>query len=1135
MTKKAIVTKHPPRPVSKALMLMNGITLMLLAFTLQVSATGFAQRKINLDVNNISLADALKQIENHSVFRFVYSSDLLQGKSVKSARFKKADLSRVMASLLGNTTLTYKMINDSLITIGERKEGVHYEKKAELAPVKGKITDEKGNPLPGVSVSIVGTNRGAIADENGNFSIDANPGETLEFSIVGYKTQQLKMGSETSLDIKMEPDVADLSSVVVIGYGTQKKGDLTGAITSLKASDLTSGGTVSNAAQALQGRAAGVMVVQNSKAPGGSMSVRIRGANSISSTNEPLYVVDGFPTQNGADLNPNDIESMEILKDASATAIYGARGANGVIIITTKHGKTGKPQISYNGYVGMQKVKNPFNMLNGKQYMTLANELYQEIEGQAGQQYGAYTQSQLQSDVNTDWIKETTRTGVVQDHNIQVQSGNASTKILTSIGYFEQAGVLKNTDYKRFSGRVNVDQKINSFIKSGVALYGQRANSNVQDYSGNILQSNVLLGILDYDPTVPAYNEDGSFGRPPGGRGDNPLANLVARQNDVVQDRFNGNTFLEINPIPELTARVNGGVEIAHFSTGKYLPKSTYQGGIDNGVASSSDYASTRQLLDATLTYAKTFNDVHSLSVLGGYGYEKTGYAYKSLSVKGFSTDLFSFNNLDAASTITGTNYYKQESLLISFFGRLNYNFNDKYLFTFTLRRDGSSRFGADHRWGNFPSGAFAWRLDREDFIQNLNLFSNLKLRLGYGKTGNDQIGNYAAYALMASTHLTFDGSTNTAGTHLNQGSPENPDLRWETTTQYNTGLDMGFFNSRLMVTVDGYYKKTTDLLLNKNLPLYSGFTSGQTNLGSLENKGVEFEISSKNINRDNFVWDTKLNIAFNRNKVLDIGGQDIYLTSSKPMGTVSEEQFAVIREGESLGSLFGYVYAGVIQEGETYAPQPLSKPGDPKFLDISGPEGKPDGKITADDRAIIGSATPKFIYGITNTLNYRNFDLGIFIHGSVGNDLLNMTRMNLEWNRTTDALNRWTTSNTNTDIPRNGFYYMSSGGGYINSHFIEKASFLRLKNVTLGYTIKEISKAFNSIRIYAAFENLLTLTKYSGWDPEVDTKGYETTAGGTSGAGTAGGGQGANGGAGLDFNAYPAMRSFTIGLSIHF
>ncbi|MEO7313722.1 MAG: TonB-dependent receptor [Ginsengibacter sp.] len=996
--------------------------------------------------------------------------------------------------------------------------------------ISGLVHDSKsGMPLAGATIALDKPAATTITNEAGAFEISAPSTKvTLIISFVGYDKRSLEVGaSESNVTINLTQSATNqLSDVVIVGYGTQKRSDLTGAITSISADELTLGGTVSNAAQSLQGKAAGVLVTQNSRAPGGSISIRIRGSNSISSTNEPLYVVDGFPTTNGADLNPNDIESMEILKDASATAIYGARGANGVVIITTKRGKNGQSQISYSGYTGVQKIVNPFDLLNGKQYMILANDLYREINGQQNQQFAVYTQSQLNSTVNTDWINEATRSGVVQSHNIQYRGGNDKTKVLTSLGYFDQNGILKNTNFKRFSGRVNLDQKINDFIKTGASVSGQRSNSNIQDYGGNILQSNVILGVLEYDPTVPAFNDDGTFGRPPGGKGDNPLANLLGRQNELIKDRLNGNTFIEINPIEEITARVNGGIEIAHFFTGKYLPRSTYQGGIDNGVASTNDYTSTRQLIDAIVNYKKTFNQKHDISVMGGYAYEKTISESRSVAVKGFSTDLFSFNNLGAASTITGVSSGKSESLLISFFGRVNYSFDDKYLVTFTMREDGSSRFGSDHRWGSFPSGAFAWKVDKESFFHNQNLFSTLKFRLGYGKTGNDQIGNYAALALMSNTRVTFDGNTNTAGTHLNQGTPENPSLKWETTSQYNTGVDIGLLNSRLSVTVDAYYKKTTDLLIRKSLPLYSGFSSGLSNVGAIENKGIEVEINSRNL-VNTFRWETKLNFATNRNKVLDLGsGGDINLTSSKPMGNVSEEQFAVIRKGEPLGSLYGYVYAGVIQTGETYAPQPNSVPGDPKFKDISGPAGKPDGKITSDDRTIIGTANPDFIYGLTNTFSYKNFDLTIFLHGSVGNDLLNMTRMNLEWNRTTAALNRWTPTNTNTDIPRNGFYY-SKYGGYINSHFIENASFLRMKMITLGYTLNSPKRnIFKSIRLYGSVENLFTITGYSGWDPEVDTKGYESNSTG---------GQTANAGAGMDYNSYPNMRTFTVGLNLNF
>ncbi len=736
-----------------------------------------------------------------------------------------------------------------------------------------------------------------------------------------------------------------------------------------------------------------------------------------------------------------------------------------------------------------------------------------------------YTQSQLQSTVNTDWIAETTRTGKINDYNLQFQGGNDKTRVLGSVGYYDQQGVLKNTSYNRISGRVNVDQKINDFVKAGVTMFGQRSNSNYQSYDGNILQSNVLLGILTYDPTVKPYNEDGTFGRPPGGRGDNPLANLVSRDNLQVNDKLNGNMFLEIEPIKGLIARVNGGAELRNGFVGTYLPKSTYQGGIDNGVASQTNSKYTRQLIDATLTYNKVLNEVHSFGAMGGFAYEKSVSSGQYVGVKGFSTDLFSFNNLGAASTITGVSSSKSENMLRSFFGRLNYSYKDKYLATFTFRSDQSSRLGIENQFGLFPSGSLAWRMDQEDFIKNLNVFSSLKFRVSYGVTGNDQTPNsYASMALMSNSHLTYDGSTNTGGVHMNPGTPENPDLKWESTAQYNAGFDMGFFNSRLMATIDLYYKKTSDLLLSKQLPMYSGFTSGISNVGDMENKGFELEITSRNF-IEAFKWDTKFSFSMNKNKVLNLGGgTDIYLGTSKPMGNVSEESFSVIREGEPLGSLFGFQYIGVMQTGETYAPQPNAKPGDPKFADISGPNGVPDGKITSADRTIIGRAYPKAVLGLTNTFSYKNFDLTNFWYAALGQDMLNMNNMNLEWNRTTDALDRWTTTNTDTDIPRNGFYY-SKYGGYTNTHFIESASFLRMKTLTLGYTLPSKSKYLQSLRVYFMAENLIVITKYSGWDPEVDTKAYESGGVGLT----------ANAGAGLDFNSYPSMRSFTFGLNLNF
>ncbi|MCG2462280.1 TonB-dependent receptor [Flavobacteriaceae bacterium F89] len=1003
--------------------------------------------------------------------------------------------------------------------------GVSQLAQAQDLSVHGTVFDENGGPLPGASIVVKGTTIGAQSDFDGNYSIEAPSNATLIFSYIGYQTIELPVNGQTSINVDLQISASELDEVVLIGYGSQKKSDLTGAITSLASDELNKGGAISNVGQAIQGKAAGVVVTQNSKAPGGSTSIRIRGSNSISSTNEPLYVVDGFPTESGIDMNPDDIASMEILKDASATAIYGSRGANGVVLITTKRAKAGQSDVSFNTYLATQKVVNPFNMLDGQDYMQLANALYKEIPGQENQENGVYTQSQLNSTVNTDWIDATTRNGLIQSYNFQFRGGSEKTKVLSSLGYFDQAGILKNTNFSRVSGRVNVDQEISDRVKTGVSVMAQRESSNYQIYDGNILNSNVLYSILTYDPTVPIYNADGSFGRPPGGRGDNPLANLIARENEVQKDKFNGSMYLELTIMEGLKARFNAGTEIRHDQLGAYLSKDSYQGSIDGGVANVSDHSLTHNLVEAFVTYDKTWNVKHVFQLMGGYSYEKYINESKGVNVYGFSTDLYGFNNLGAASTISGVSSSKSENLLASFFGRVNYTFDNKYLFTVTVRADGSSRFGEDNKWGVFPSGSFAWKLINEPFMENQNAFSDLKLRAGYGKTGNERIGNYASYGLISNTQYTYDGNTNTSGTILNSSSPENSKLKWETTSQYNVGIDAGILDNRVTFNIDGYYKKTNDLLIRINLPMYSGYTQGLNNIGAIENTGLEFGIESKNFVGD-FTWNTRLNLAMNRNEVLNLGDQtEILLTSSKPIGNVSEENYATIRVGEPLGSLYGYKYIGVLQAGETYSPQPNSVPGDPKFEDLNG-----DGIITSDDRDIIGSAYPKLNFGFTNNFTYKNFDLSVFFYGNVGNDLLNMTRMNMEWNRTVASLNRWTPQNTDTDLPRNGFFY-SQYGGYINSHFIEDASFLRLQNLTLGYTLPLKTDIFNSFRVYLMAENLFTITNYSGWDPEVNTKAYENDQlvkyGGNS--------QTANAGAGMDFNSYPTMRAFTFGLNVTF
>lgn len=1134
-----LCAKKKLRKVNQLFRIMKMTSLFLAIACLHVSAASLSQT-VTLKVKQEPITEVLAAIEAQTGYVIVYNDKYVKPDLLVSLNVKDQALETVLDKILTPQHLIYQIKNK---TIAVRGGAMEVERELELPTilqtrtVSGRVTDNQGNPLADVTVSVKGMNTRVTSNYQGNYRITVPPkGTFLVFTFVGFESVEKVIENQSNIDILMVPSISDLDEVVVVGYGTERKEDLTGAISSLDAKDLNAGGTVSNVAQALRGRAAGVHVTQNSSAPGGSISIRIRGSNSISSGNDPLYVVDGFPMESGLDINPNDISNIQILKDASATAIYGSRGANGVVMITTKRGEAGLSRITYNAQAGAQQIKSPFDMLQGREYMELANDLFREIDGQEDQEYAVFAPADLESKVNTDWIKETMRLGAVQDHSLQASSGGENTKVYTSVGYFDQVGVLKNTNWKRFSGLVNVEQKITSALNSGASISGRREMSNVQEYEGNIAEASVLYMILNYSPVSRVYNDDGSFARPSGGNGDNPLSNLLARTNDVQTDIFNGSVFLEFKPIDKLTIRADAGSKTRRFTMGTYLPQSTFRGSLDGGRATLVNASANQELLSTFVTYEDRIAENHSLKVMGGYSWERFYGEYRTMNASGFSTDLFTYHNIGAAAQIAGITSSKNEHYLISFFGRLNYSAFDKYLFTFNMRRDGSSRFGKDNRWGIFPSGAVAWQLGREAFIQDLNIFSHLKLRFGIGVTGNERIGDYASFGLVSTSNYTFDGSTFTPGTILNPGTPANPKLKWETTTQYDLGLDAGLFDSRLQLTVDLYHKRTSDLLVNVPLPHYSGFVSGIKNSGAIENKGIELGIVSHNLTK-RFIWDTGLVFSLNRNKVLNVGQENaIFIESNKPIGSVSNTDFAIVTDGAPLGSLYGYVYDGVIQQGEQYAPQPNSAPGDPKFKDISGPDGVPDGQITADDRTIIGNANPKFSYGISNSFTYKNFDLGVFVYGSVGNELLNMTRMRLEWQRTKDALNRWTPQNTNTDIPRNGFFY-TKYADYLNSHFVEDASFLRVESVTLGYTFRP-NRIFNSLRMFVKGQNLFLLTNYSGWDPEVSTKAFENdplSAGQYIGERIGASTLNSNAGLGLDFNSYPTPKVFMFGLSATF
>jgi len=980
--------------------------------------------------------------------------------------------------------------------------------------VTGTVKDEKGLPAVGTSVTETDVKNGTSVDGNGKFTLTLQGKlRVLTFTLVGYKTQKVTVGASNVVTVNLEEDLNKLNEVVVVGYGTQRKTDLTGSISSIKSEDLNLGGTTSNIGQAIQGKAAGVQVQQTSFAPGAGMSITVRGGNSINTTNSPLYVIDGFISDNGSTVNPNDIEDIQILKDASSAAIYGARGGNGVVLITTKKGKAGRVAIDLDLSNGNQYLTYKPSLLNGQQYTDIQNATAVE-DGKPVLFPPSFVVA------NTNWLDEATQKASVHNRSLSISSGDQNSKIYVSGNYMNQLGVLKGTGLEKYTARIGAEKTLNERLKLGANFYGSSAKVLQQSYSADITAP--LFSLLTALPNIPVYNADGSYFRYQGKN--NALASLLEPTNTSTNKLVNGNVSLDYQIIKGLTYHLGAGAEYTNLNEGQYIPRTLTAGAVNGGIAAQKSSTTFRWLVENYLTYKYKTGD-HDFTVLAGVSSQKDVNDFIAAGSKGFPTDEYLFYNLGAGSSPNGTNVtitnlgngynsFKEQATFNSIYGRLNYNFKDKLLTSFTLRRDGSSKFGPNFSYGYFPSGAVAYKFTDEEFIKNLNTFSNLKLRASYGVTGNDRIANY----LYLSTFTNYS-------TVLNPGDPlqigtepktlPNPNLKWESTTQFNLGLDMGFLNGRLNATIDLYAKKTSDLLINIPIEQYWGFSSQLVNAGSIQNRGIEFLINTVNIRNDDFNWNTNFNISLNRQKVLSLGPiNQISVNTANPSGTVSGREFSRVVVGRELGELFGYVYTGVLKTGETYAPQPGSKAGDPKYQDVNG-----DGKITPDDMTFLGNSTPRFTLGFGNDFHYKGFDLNIFFQSSFGYSLYNMNRLVLESTTGADALNRFVAGvNENTDVPREG-YFLSTYGSYVNSRFVEDASYLRLKSVSFGYSVPtkwlDRIKVIKGFRVYAEAQNLFTITNYTGTDPEVNSH------------------SGSNFGGGIDFNAFPAFRTFSAGVKV--
>ena len=958
---------------------------------------------------------------------------------------------------------------------------------AQSRVITGKVTDADGIGLPGVTIQLLGTTKGTATDANGAYQISADKG-VLKFSYVGYISQEIKVESQTVINVVLQENVNILNEVVVIGYGTQIKKDLTTAVSVVDQKDIEDR-PITSAAQALQGKAAGVDVVQPSGKPGGEIVVHVRGTTSVLAGNDPLYVVDGVPTTDIKGLNPTDIASMSVLKDASSAAIYGARAANGVITITTFRGKENTPVIKFSTYFGTSWLRKPIETLNTKQYRTLMDQI---MPGSLDPTWTDYT----------DWSKLVFGNGFNQSYQLSASGGTEKTQYFASLGYLSESGIVKPARFDRYNFRLNLDNELRHWLKTSTninLIYSKTEDTPDNASSG---RGGVIMSTLNTPPFLHVYKNDNSGQFDPNPfqpSWENPIAYMEGPSQKALDFRVFGNLNITATIIKGLTFTTNFGIDYTAHQWDYYLdPFRTNYGRQQNGIGQADKLNSLTWLWENTLNYNKTFGK-HKISALLGTSMQRFNSNDSYIYGYDFPADV-SVTTLNAANSVSASTNIQQWALA-SFFGRATYDYASKYYITVSLRRDGSSKLA--NPWGTMPAFSAGWRISGENFMKGVTVINDLKIRGGWGKNGNQEgIPNYARYGLI--TYYRRSPTNPLSGPGAVQTTYGNPDLKWETTNQTNLGLDLSMFNSRVTLNVDAYYKLTNDVLLNVQLPASLPITTIQTNAGKIENKGMEFNLHTVNFAKK-FRWDTDFNISFNRNKVNELLYTDVYY-----FGRIysNNQDVAIVKAGLPLGTFYGYVSEGVDP-----------KTGMIKYADVNG-----NGILDPGDRTVIGHAQPKYIFGITNTFSYWRFDLTVFVQGSYGNDIYNATRIDLEGmfdskNQSSIVMDRWTPSNTITNIPK-----VVGGGNMDNlrnsSRFVEDGSYVRLKSVTLSYKILENvkkKKGVPKMSVYVTGQNLLTFTKYSGYDPEVNAYGNSATE------------------MGIDYGTYPQALTFIAGLNVEF
>lgn len=1119
---------------------------LLLAGNLAVNA-----QKVTFNGEQVSLKQAFEQIESVSKYKIAYNTAQLDVNRKVTLNQKDTDVLQGLDQLLAGTGCTYK-VNENYIVITSQQTGA-------VKKVHGVVKDVNGEPIIGANVVVKGNpSNGTITDLNGNFDLSVTSNTTLQVSYIGYNTQELFVGKKTDFNIVLKEDTELLDEVVVVGYGTMKKKDLTGAVASVKMDDAPVG-TVSTISHALAGKAAGLQVNTISAQPGSGSTFRIRGAASVNAGNDPLIIIDGFPVsptddskiQTGkydsgssdnilASINPNDIESIEVLKDASSTAIYGARAGNGVIIITTKKGKTGAPKVTYSGTASVQTMAAKYEMLSAKDFMIQSNRYALEewrrsngigvyggkSEAEAATPYTPYyTDAEIANPAyDTDWFKEITRTGFQTQHNLSVNGGTEMTKYLISGNFFKQNGVVKNNDMDRYTARVNVEQKVSKYVNLGVNMtLSRNTTNNVPLGAGQNENASIMVAAAQFSPILPVRDEEGEYVlNSQAAFLPNPVS-LLEITDKTVKERMLGTAYVEIKPIEELTLKGNFGIDRNYQKHSVYMPKTTLYGQKTGGQANIAQYDKSDYLMELTANYSKRFGD-HNLNALVGYSFQRFTDESLSAGNSQFLIDGFLYNNLGAGAypkPSVGSSASKSE--MASFFGRINYSYKDRYLLTATMRADGASNFAKNNRWGYFPSVALGWRFTEEEFMQPLtSVLSNGKLRVSFGQTGNSNIGNRAISYYSTGNNNEF-GGTEQVGVYLSQMG--NVDLKWETTTEWNVGVDLGFFKNRLNVTAEYFHKVVSDLLSERSLLGFQEVSTIAANIGETQSQGFELTINSTNFNTKNFGWNTDFTFSLYRDK---------WKTRDE-----SWKPSAYSVYDSPIRYQYGYLSDGLIQPGETVDWMPGAIPGQVKIKDINGyvynedgsvkvdqhgiplKSGKPDGKLDDADKVIYGSSDPGYLLGLNNTFRWKNFDLNIYFYGQF--DLLNsgsykdlwltgasgmtgIVNMYRGYNMPVSAKDVWTLDNQSAVRP--GYFQDKSTWG-IGDYYLQKSWFVRCRNITLGYTIpvNQGRNILSNVRVYFDVNNPFTITPYDGLDLETDNSVW----------------------------AYPNVRSFSLGVDITF